>query len=110
MTRFGFALAMAAIVAAAAWTYDVNYRTGRTLERIRGLRAEIAAEREAIQVLRIEWAHLNAPERLAKLVERYNDRLALVPAEPRHFGSTSAIPFRPDAEPEPADTVSTGGG
>ena len=97
MTRLGFALSMLALVAAASWAYHINYRTKTTMGRIDTLRAQIAAEREAGEVLRIEWAYLNAPDRLARLVAMSNDRLGLVPMGPGHFDEVAAIPFRPPA-------------
>ncbi len=101
MTRFGFALSMIAVVATAAWAYHVNYRTKTTLGRVDGLRSQIAAEREAVEVLRVEWAYLNAPDRLARLVALNNDHLGLVPMGPQHFDEVAAIPF-PPRTPEPA--------
>ncbi len=95
MTRLGFALSMIAVVATAAWAYHVNYRTKTTLGWVDSLRSQIAAEREAVEVLRVEWAYLNAPERLSILVARHNDLLGLVPMGPQHFGDVAAIPFPP---------------
>ena len=105
MSRLGFALAMLAVVAAAAWAYNVNYQTSMALDRVDRLRSEIAAEREAVEVLRVEWAYLNAPERLARLVAMNNDRLDLVPMSPQHFDEVAAVPFPPNPAPElPAET------
>ncbi len=101
MTRLGFALSMIAVVATAAWAYHVNYRTKTTLGRVDRLRSQIAAEREAVEVLRVEWAYLNAPDRLARLVARHTDRLGLEPMGPQHFDGVAAIPFPPRA-PAPA--------
>ena len=95
MNRFGFALSMVALVAAASWTYHVNYRTNLALGRIDRLRAEIAAEREAAGVLRVEWAYLNRPDRLAELVMLNNAQLGLVPMTPQHFGDVAEVPFPP---------------
>ncbi len=106
MTRLGFALSMIAVVATATWAYHVNYRTKTTLGRVDRLRGQIAAEREAVEVLRVEWAYLNAPERLTRLVARHNDLLGLEPMEPRHFDEVAAIPFRPRAPAPAADPAS----
>jgi hypothetical protein len=65
------------------------------------LRSQIAAEREAVEVLRVEWAYLNAPDRLARLVAQYNDLLGLEPMGPQHFDEVAAIPF-PPRTPGPA--------
>lgn len=110
MSRLGFALAMLGVVAAAAWTYHINYETKQALTRVDRLRAEIAAEREAVEVLRVEWAYLNAPDRLARLVARNNDRLGLVPMDPGHFGDVAAVPFppRPPLSAPPAEDIPEG--
>ena len=103
MNRFGFALSMIAVVATAAWAYHVNYRTKTVLGQVDRLRSQIAAEREAVEVLRVEWAYLNAPDRLARLVELHNDRLGLEPMGPQHFDEVAAIPFPPrNLEPDDA--------
>ncbi len=95
MTRLGFALSMIAVVATAAWAYHVNYRTKTTLGQVDRWRSQIATEREAVEVLRVEWAYLNAPARLARLVAQHNDRLGLEPMGPQQFDEVAAIPFPP---------------
>ncbi len=101
MTRFGFALSMIAVVATAAWAYHVNYRTKTALGEVDRLRSQIAAEREAVEVLRVEWAYLNAPDRLARLVAQHDDQLGLEPMGPQQFDEVAAIPF-PPRTPGPA--------
>lgn len=100
MRRIGFAFAVLAIVAVATWAYNVNYETKTTLGRIDGLRAAIAAEREHLQVLRVEWAWANNPERLQRLADAHVGVLALAPMTPEVFDLPEAIPFPPE---EPAD-------
>jgi hypothetical protein len=95
MNRLGFALSVIAVVATAAWAYHINYRTKTSLGRVDKQRSQIAAEREAVEVLRVEWAYLNAPDRLARLVAQHNDRLGLEPMGPQHFDEVAAVPFRP---------------
>jgi len=95
MNRTAFALSIIAVVAAAAWTYNVNYRTETALGRVEKLRSNIAAERESVEVLRVEWAYLNAPDRLARLVELHKYRLELEPMAPRHFDEVAVVPFPP---------------
>jgi len=106
MSRLGFAFSMVLIVLSAAWAYHVNYRTVEALEETERLRARIAEEREAVQVLRIEWAYLNAPDRLAALVVRVNDRLGLGPMDGRQYGTVSEVPYRPEPAPLPAPGAS----
>ena len=106
MTRLGFALSMIAVVATAAWAYHVNYRTKTVLGQVDRLRSQIAAEREAVEVLRVEWAYLNAPDRLARLVAQHNDLLRLEPMGPQHFDEVAAIPFPPPTPgPGPTDVA-----
>jgi hypothetical protein len=101
MTRHGPALLALSVLAIAGWTYNVNYDTRAALERISELRASIAGEREALQVLRVEWAYLNAPDRLARLVAEHNDRLALGPLTPDALGTVATVPYPPDMPGEP---------
>ncbi len=117
MNRLGFALSMIAVVATAAWAYHINYRTKTVLGRDDKLRSQIAAEREAVGVLRVEWAYLNAPDRLVRLAAQHNNLLGLEPMGPQHFDEVAAIPFPPrtpvlapgDVAPETeAETVVVG--
>ena len=106
MNRLGFALAVFAVVAAATWAYHVNYRTKTAFGRVDELRIQIATEREAVEVLRVEWAYLNAPDRLDRLVELNNDLLKLAPMGSQGFDDVAAVPYPPrntapvDAMPE----------
>lgn len=92
MSRAAFALSMLVVLAVAGWAYHVNYRTGEMLERVRALEAEIARERARLDVLRVEWAHLNRPARLRRLVAEHNDRLALMPLSAEHFATAAEAP------------------
>lgn len=102
MTRHGPALLALSVLAIAGWTYNVNYDTRAALDRLSELRGHIAEEREALQVLRVEWAWLNAPDRLSRLLAEHNGRLALGPLKPEAFGIVAAVPYPPDM---PADPV-----
>ena len=104
MNRLGFALAVVAVVASAAWAYHVNYRTKLALGRVEGLRGQIAAEREGVEVLRVEWAYLNAPDRLMRLVEINNDLLKLAPMGVQGFDYVAAVPY-PPRNPVPDDAI-----
>ena len=81
------------IIAIAAWAYNVNYNTMTALDRVSELRGKIAKQREAMQVLRVEWAYLNAPDRLAKLVSEHNTHLKLVPMTPDHLRHVAVVPY-----------------
>lgn len=104
MNRHGIALLVLSIIAIAVWTYHVNYNTKTALERISDLRRDIAAEREALQVLRVEWAYLNTPERLDRLVREHNRHLGLAPMTPASLGHAAAVPY-PTGDALDADDI-----
>src|SRR3954467_497722 len=62
------------------------------VERVLRLRAEIREQRDAIAVLRSEWAKLDAPLRLQGLVERH---LPLKPLNATQNDSLKTLPERP---------------
>jgi hypothetical protein len=102
MRRFGLYMSAAVLVAVCAtWAYRVNYATQEALGRVSDLRAAIAHEREALSVLRAEWAYLNRPDRLARLVAGPGAGLGLVPLTPEHFGEAAMVAYPP--EPDPLD-------
>ena len=110
MTRHGFMLMALAIMAIASWAYSINYNTMTTLDRISRLRSEIAAEREKIQVLTVEWAFLNAPDRLRRLVDEYQEELALMPIAPDAMQHVAVVPFpEPELEEDPVIARAMGG-
>lgn len=100
MKRVGLGLGVGVMIAVAIWAYNVNYETRQAFDRLSDLRGEIAAEGEAVQVLRVEWAWLNAPHRLQRLVRQHDAELGLVRLDPERFGFAANVPFPP---PEPFD-------
>jgi hypothetical protein len=70
MTRAPVALIALATLAGGA-LFNVAFEVSAQQERLALLNDEIRTEREAIHVLRAEWTHLNQPERLADLSNRY---------------------------------------
>ena len=72
-------------------TFQVNYETRDTRKRVVQLQREIASEREAISVLKVEWAYLNRPERLRVLSETYFSELRLMPLHAEHFADRSGV-------------------
>lgn len=68
--------------------FSVKYRV-QTLEgQLHYLNAEIVQDREAVEVLRAEWAHLNDPSRLRRLAEQY---LGMAPVAPDHVNPVASI-------------------
>jgi hypothetical protein len=67
MWRFLHVLAIGAVIASAAYVYGVKYQTIYASEQIVKTRHLIFKERDAISVLRAEYAHLVRPDRLQAL-------------------------------------------
>lgn len=104
MIRHGLALLALLIIAIAGWAYNVNYNTMTALDRVSELRRDIAAEREALQVLRVEWAYLNSPERLNRLVAQFEPQLGLVPLTPDALKHAALVPY-PERDAEPVEEI-----
>jgi cell division protein FtsL len=73
MWRFLHVFAIGAVIASAAYVYGVKYRTIYASEQIVKTRHLIARERDAINVLRAEYAHLVRPDRLQALADKQLD-------------------------------------
>ena len=85
-------LVIAVLVFAAAYVYRIKMDSTARTERVSRLQAQVREQREAIAVLRAEWAKLDAPRRLQILAERH---LKLKPIETRQFDSLKNVPERP---------------
>jgi hypothetical protein len=84
------------VAVCATWAYRVNYSTQEAQNRLADLRGEIASAREALSVLKAEWAYLNRPDRLRALVVAHADVLNLIDLQPENFGEAAMIAFPPD--------------
>ena len=89
-----------ALVFAAAYVYQIKMDSTARTERVLKLRAEIREQREAIAVLRAEWARLDAPLRLQGLAERH---LPLKPINATQHDSLKNLPERPASVVKPDD-------
>jgi hypothetical protein len=85
-------LVIAALVFAAAYVYRIKMDSTSRTERVLRLHAEIREQRDAIAVLRAEWAKLDAPLRLQRLAERH---LPLKPLGATQYDSLKNLPERP---------------
>src|SRR5580692_1133268 len=70
MWRILHAFAIAALIGSAAYVYGVKYRTIYASEQIVKTRHLINKERDAINLLRAEYAHLIRPDRLQALADK----------------------------------------
>ncbi len=69
MWRLLHAIAIAALIASAVYVYGVKYRTIYASEQLVKTRHLIAREKDAINLLRAEYAHLARPDRLQALAD-----------------------------------------
>ncbi len=73
MWRLLHVIAIAALIGSAAYVYSVKYQTIYASEQIVKTRHQIAKERDAINLLRAEFAHLTRPDRLQALADAQLD-------------------------------------
>jgi hypothetical protein len=93
-------LVIGALVFAAAYVYRIKMESTSRTERVLRLHAEIREQRDAIAVLRSEWAKLDAPLRLQGLAERH---LPLKPLNATQYDSLKNLPERPQNFARPGD-------
>jgi hypothetical protein len=93
-------LVIAALVFAAAYVYRIKMDSTSRTERVLRLHAEIREQRDAIAVLRAEWARLDAPLRLQGLAERH---LGLKPLNATQYDSLKNLPERSPNLVKPGD-------
>ena len=98
-------LVVGMLIFAAAYVYRIKMESTSRVERVQRLNAEIREQRDAIAVLRAEWARLDAPLRLQGLTERH---LALKPITAQQYDQLKNLPERPaNFVREPADPIGT---
>jgi hypothetical protein len=93
-------LVIGVLVFAAAYVYRIKMESTARTERVLRLHSEIREQRDAIAVLRAEWAKLDAPLRLQGLAERH---LALKPLNTTQYDSLKNLPERPPRLVRPGD-------
>ena len=97
-------MVIGALVLAAAFVYKIKFDSTLQAERVAALRGEIRRERDAVALLRAEWAKLDTPGRIQALAKRH---LPLKPIEPAQFESLDRLPERPPTieRPLPDDPI-----
>ena len=97
-------LVIGALVFAAAYVYRIKMDSIARTERVLRLHAQIREQRDAIAVLRSEWAKLDSPLRLQGIVERH---LPLKPIDATQYDSLKNLPERPPrlVKPGEADPI-----
>jgi hypothetical protein len=94
-------LVIGALILAASFVYKIKFDSTLQAERVAKLRGELRRERNAIAILRAEWAKLDTPARIQGLADRH---LALQPIKPTQFDNLDRLPERPPAiVPQPGN-------
>ncbi|MBT6095766.1 MAG: hypothetical protein HOH04_12860 [Rhodospirillaceae bacterium] len=84
-------------VAIGVGLFMVKYRVQDLEDQLVDINREIARDREAIQVLRAEWSHLNEPQRLRALAGRHLGMAPVVVGQvASRSGFDAQIPVRPE--------------
>ncbi len=84
-----------AVLIGAAVVFDMKYAAEQSADHVSDLRRQIDEERERIQMLTAEWSYLNQPDRLQRLVERYNAYLNLEPLSVEQITQLEDLPVKP---------------
>jgi hypothetical protein len=95
-------LVICTLVLAAAAVYKIKFDSTLQGARVSKLNSELRGERDAIAVLRAEWAKLDTPARIQGLADRH---LALRPMKPAQFDDFGRLPPRPVIAPPDADPI-----
>jgi cell division protein FtsL len=73
MLRILNVAAVLALLGSAVYAYSIKYDTILYTEQIAKTKHAIKKERDAIGMLRAEWAHLTRPERIQALADKHLD-------------------------------------
>src|SRR5262245_56020969 len=95
-------LVIAALILAASFVYKIKFDSTLQAERVAKLRSELRRERNAIAVLRAEWARLDTPGRIQGLADRH---LALQPVKPAQFDKLERLPDTAAERPAGKDPI-----
>jgi hypothetical protein len=98
-------LVICALVLAASLVYKIKFDSTLQGARVAKLRNELHHERNAIAVLRADWAKLDTPGRIQGLASRH---LNLKPIQPSQFGDFTRLPPRPPADNDPIGEMLAG--
>jgi hypothetical protein len=102
MMRLINILVICALVLAAASVYKIKFDSTLQAARVARLRTELRHERNAIAVLRAQWAKLDTPARIQELADRF---LKLQPAKSTQFDTFDNLPPRPPMPSPGSDPI-----
>ena len=92
--RLMHAVAILGLIGSAAYVYGVKYRTIYASEQLVKTRHLIAKEKEAINLLRAEYAHLARPDRIQALAD------AKLGMQPLSLSQIATVNDLPEAQPK----------
>ncbi|MDO1584504.1 cell division protein FtsL [Rhizobium oryzicola] len=93
------------MTAMAVVTYTIKHRAELKLEEVHRIEREIKLERDTIDLLRADWALQTQPNRLHRLLNVYQNELALVPTEPTQLALPRELPMAKAQLPQPETTI-----
>ena len=96
MIRFLNLIAICALIGSAGYAYSVKYESLSRYERLAKLKTQLKSERDALAVLKAEWALLNRPERLQAAVNKHLDLQAMDVKQLARFSDLTDRPERGD--------------
>lgn len=102
MVRLLNILVICALVLAAATVYKIKFDSTLQAARVAKLHNQLRHERDAIAVLRAQWARLDTPSRIQQLADRF---LKLQPINPHQFDTFDNLPARPQVAPPNSDPI-----
>lgn len=91
--RMLHAIAIALLIGSAAYVYGLKYRIIYASEELVKTRHLIAKEKDAIAVLRAEYAHLARPDRMQRLAEK-------IGLQPLMLSQIASVNDLPQAQPK----------
>jgi hypothetical protein len=86
---------IAAMVAAAAFTYKTKHEAEDRQVALRKMEQQIRFEEDSIDLLKADWSLLTQPSRLQRLSNTYQTELALQPLEAHQIVGLDELPAKP---------------
>jgi hypothetical protein len=98
MIKFLHVAAIAGLIGSAVYAYSIKYDTIFHAEELARINAAVSRERDAIAVLRAEWALLNRPDRVEALADAHLSDI--VPMTAARLARFSDLPERREKDDE----------
>lgn len=92
MIRLLHLVAICCLIGSAGYAYSIKYDTLYYAEEIAKIKARLAKERDSIAVAKAEWALLERPDRLQRMVDQHLD---LQPMSINQMARIADLPARP---------------